>query len=68
MPLLCSSCGVSHVVHISVVTWRLIPMVSLTMENPQLLPDMVVDVPVVLVVRVHRCRLHLVRKLVAGSP
>ena len=30
--------------------------------------DTEADVPVVLVVRVHRCRLHLVRKLVAGSP
>ena len=44
------------------------PMVSVTMEIPHLPVDTEADVPVVLVVRVHRCRLHLVRKLVAGSP
>ena len=43
--------------HIPVVVQRLIPMVLVIMGIPQLLfTDKVIDDPVVLVVRVHRCR------------
>ena len=43
---------VPQVIIFLVATQRLIPMVSLTMEIPQLSVDTVIDVPVVQVVRV----------------
>ena len=45
------SCRSSKFFNIPVVAQRLFPMVSETMEVPQLLVDKVVDVPVMLVVR-----------------
>ena len=67
---------VPQVVISPVATQRLIPMVSLTMEIPQLLPDEVVDVLLGWWCEFHRCRrgedscaptVAPVEKLVAGS-
>ena len=55
------------VVHIPVALQSLIPMVSLTMEIPQLLVDTVIDVPVVQVRRVPQVPAALGEKFVAGS-
>ena len=67
---------VPQVVIIPVATQRLIPMVSLTMEIPQLLLDEVVDVLLGMWCESHRCRrgedscaptVAPVEKLVVGS-